>query len=312
MTPGPGYHAAMPFAWINGSFVDEDTASISVRDTGLLHAASVFTTMRSYAGRVFKLDRHLARLRGSCDALFVPLVQKDDALADACAELLGRNGLADARLRLTVTRGRQTTDPLHGPRLEPTTILTAAALDAYPEEFYRKGMTVIVLDEQKLNPYDVQAGHKTSNYLSRFAALREANRRGGGEALWFNVHNYLQSGSVSNVLLVKDGKLHTPPTIEELRDAAVKAATTYPKSNVLPGVTRSVVFDLAGEAGIEVVRRGLTITDLLEADEAFITNSSMGVMPVCRIERKALGKDEPGPVTKKLMAAYAATVAATA
>lgn len=300
----------MPFAWINGSFVDEDAASISVRDTGLLHAASVFTTMRSYGGRVFKLDRHLARLRASCEALFVPLIQKDEALTAACHELLKRNELGDARLRLTVTRGRQTTDPLHGPRLDPTTILTAASLDAYPEEFYHRGMTAIVLDEQKLNPYDVQAGHKTSNYLSRFAALREATRRGAGEALWFNVHNFLQSGSVTNVLLVKDGALHTPPTNDDLRDERVTAATLYPKGNVLPGVTRGVVFELAADAGIEVVRRGLTIEDLLDADEVFVTNSSMGVMPVCRIERKAIGQDKPGPVTRRLMGAYAAAVAA--
>ncbi|CAA9417074.1 MAG: Aminodeoxychorismate lyase [uncultured Phycisphaerae bacterium] len=298
----------MPFAWINGSFVDEDAASVSVRDTGLLHAASVFTTMRAYGGRVFRLDRHLARLRSSCEALFVPLVQKDDALTEACDELLARNELQDARLRLTVTRGRQTTDPLHGPRLDPTTILTAAPLDAYPEEYYRRGMTAIVLDEQKLNPYDVTAGHKTSNYLSRFAALREATRRGAGEALWFNVHNFLQSGSVTNVLLVKGRALHTPPTNEELRDERVRAATVYPKSNVLPGVTRGVVFDLAADAGVEVVTRGLTINDLLEADEVFVTNSSMGVMPVCRVERKAIGADEPGPVTRRLMAAYAELV----
>jgi len=84
-----------------------------------------------------------------------------------------------------------------------TVFLTAAPIEPYPAEFYQRGLTAIVLDEQKLNPYDLQAGHKTLNYLSRLAALREANRRGAGEALWFNVHNYLQSGSISNVFIVK-------------------------------------------------------------------------------------------------------------
>src|SRR5688500_1350141 len=191
----------MPTVWLNGAFVDEAEASVSLRDTGLLHAAGVFTTMRANGGRVFRLDAHLLRLRGSCEALFIPLLPKDEALVSAVDELLKRNELTDARLRLTVTRGMAEQDPIHGLRLTPTVFLTAAALEPYPAEYYAKGLTVILLDDQKLNPYDVQAGHKTLNYVSRLAALRSANQRGAGEALWFNVHNYLQGGSISNVFL---------------------------------------------------------------------------------------------------------------
>src|SRR5581483_11394481 len=110
----------MPEVWINGSFIDESQASVSIRDTGLLHAAGVFTTMRSVGGRVFRLAAHLQRLRESCEALFIPLQHRDEALADAVDELLSRNHPADARLRLTITRGKATDDPLHGLRLEPT------------------------------------------------------------------------------------------------------------------------------------------------------------------------------------------------
>ena len=220
-------------------FEDESTASVSLRDAGLLHGAGVFTTMRSYGGKSSGSTEHLRRLRDSCEALFIPLQYKDDVLTGAADELLRRNGLSDARLRLTVTRGASTPDPLHGSRLEPTAFLTAAPLEPYPHEYYERGLTAVLLDEQKLNPYDLQAGHKTLNYFSRLAALREANRRGAGEALWFNVHNYLQSGSISNVFLVKDGVLLTPPTPQELReDKSLAAAVPYPKSNVLPGVTR--------------------------------------------------------------------------
>jgi len=298
----------MSFVWMNGGWVEEESATVSVRDTGLLHAAGVFTTMRAYGGKVLALDRHLRRLRESCEALFVPLQYRDDALTAATAELLEKNQLSDARLRLTVTRGRATQDPLHGMKLEPTVLLTAAPLEPYPQEYYQKGMTVIVLDEQKLNPYDLQAGHKTLNYFSRLSALREANRRQAGEALWFNVHNHLQSGSITNVLLVKDGQLLTPPTQQEMHEESVRAATPYPRSNVLPGVTRSIVLDLAADAGIAARRQGLTINDLLEADEVFITNSNMGMMPVCRVERKAIGADKPGPITLRLMEQYAALV----
>lgn len=292
----------MPTVWLNGAFVDEAEALISARDTGLLHAAGVFTTMRAIAGKVFRLDAHLQRLRASCEALFIPLLPKDDVLRQAVDELLARNTLTDARLRLTVTRGMADQDPIHGLRLTPTTLLTAAPLEPYPAEYYAKGLTVILLDDQKLNPYDVQAGHKTLNYLSRLAALRSANQRGAGEALWFNVHNYLQSGSISNVFVVKDGVLITPPTNIELRDPAVAGLTAYPKSDVLPGVTRATVMELAGGGGLGVKLASLTVNELLEADEVFLTNSIMGVMPVCRIERKAIGDDKPGVITRKLMA----------
>src|SRR3954470_12473665 len=134
----------MPTAWINGAFVDEAAATVSVRDTGLLHGAGVFTTMRSYGGKVFRLAHHLRRLRDSCEALFIPLQHKDDALIAAAAELLQRNDLAEARLRLTVTRGPATQDPLQGTRLEPTAFLTAAPLEPYPREFYDRGLTAVL------------------------------------------------------------------------------------------------------------------------------------------------------------------------
>lgn len=290
----------MPFIWLNGEILDESQSAIPLRDTGLLHAAGVFTTMRSYGGRVFRIAQHLKRLRESCDALSIPLTYKDEKLTDAVTQLLEKNGLSDARLRLTVTRGSAVNDPVHGPRLQPNLFLTATELEPYPIDLYQRGMTVILLDEQKLNPYDMQAGHKGLNYLSRLAALREANRRGAGEAMWFNVHNYLQSGSISNVFFVKGSKIVTPPTPAEMRDSSIREAMPYPKSAVLPGITRSAVIELAKQAGMEVGVAGIDVNTLLEADEVFLTNSIMQIMPVCRIERKAIGADKPGPVTLDL------------
>jgi branched-subunit amino acid aminotransferase/4-amino-4-deoxychorismate lyase len=256
--------------------------------------------MRSYGGVVFRLGQHLARIRGSCDALFIPLQFKDEVLKAAVAELLQRNGLSDARLRMTVTRGLARQDPLHGLHLEPTVLLTAAELEPYPADYYSRGMTVIVIDEQKLNPYDLQAGHKTLNYFSRLAALREANRRAAGEALWFNVHNYLQSGSISNVFIVKGGEILTPPTAGDLLDAKVAESVAYPKSAVLPGVMRAAVMEIASHLGISARPASISIEELLEAEEVFLTNSIMGIMPVCRIERRAIGDDKPGAITRQL------------
>ena len=302
------YNRGMAEVWINGEFIEESTATVSIRDAGLLHGAGVFTTMRAYGGQVFRLTQHLRRLRASCEALFIPLQYPDDKLHAAARELLERNGLGDARLRLTVTRGTVAQDPLHGMRVEPNVFLTAAELEPYPAEYYQTGLTAIVLDEQKLNPYDLQAGHKTLNYFSRLSALREANRRGAGEALWFNVHNYLQSGSISNVFLVEEGKLVTPPTADELRDPAIADDVPYPRSAVLPGITRATVIELAGTEGIEVQAAAVDINRLLGAQELFLTNSIMGVMPVCRIESKPVGDDKPGWVTVRIASAYSELV----
>jgi len=290
----------MASVWLNGSLIDEPAAGVSLRDTGLLHGAGVFTTMRAGSGRVFRLGHHLARLRASCEALLIPLKYTDAVLTDAVITLLTANHFSEARLRITVTRGSAMQDPLHGLRIEPNVFITAVDLEEYPAEFYERGLTVMLLDEQKLNPYDLQAGHKTLNYLSRLAALREANRRGAGEALWFNAHNYLESGSISNVFLVKDGKLLTPPTPDELREPALRAALPYSRSSVLPGITRGAVLELARSAGMDVRLMAINVTTLLEADEVFLTNSIMRIMPACRIERSAVGTEKPGAVTLDL------------
>src|SRR4051794_3371379 len=173
----------------------------------------------------------------------------------------------------------------------------SAPVAPYPAHFYAQGLTVMLNDEQKLNPYDHQAGHKTLDYFSRLAGLREAVRRGAGEALWFDVHNYLQSASVANVFLVKDGALITPPTQEELRNADVAERTPYPKSNVLPGITRAAVIELAHANNLPVHIQAVNVNDLLAAREVFLTNSIMQVMPVGRIEQHAVSEGGVGPVT---------------
>ncbi len=159
-------------------------------------------------------------------------------------------------------------------------------------------------DEQKLNPHDHQAGHKTLNYFSRLAAMREAVRRGAGEALWFNIHNYLQSASIANVFVVKDKTLITPPTNEELRDPVIAAACPYPKSNVLPGVTRAAILDLARANNIPTRIQALNVNNVLEADELFLTNSIMQIMPVGRIEKHKVSDEMPGPFTQMLISLF--------
>jgi branched-chain amino acid aminotransferase len=293
----------MATVWINGELMNESEAMLPIRDTGILHAAGVFTTMRSYGGVVFRLAQHLQRIRQSCEALAIPLQYSDEDLTTVAQEVLARNNLTDARLRLTITRGSAQVDPEHGLRLVPSAFLTATQLEPYPAELYQRGITAVVLDDMKLNPYDVQAGHKTLNYFSRLAGLRAANAKGAGEALWFNVQNFLESGSISNVFLVKAGTLITPPTSAELADPDVaKHTTAYVKTCVLPGITRGAILELARAANLPVSVRSVTINDLLDAEEVFVSNSIMEIMPIGRIERRVIGDDKPGPLTRQLTA----------
>ena len=124
------------------------------------------------------------------------------------------------------------------------------------------------------------------------------------------MHNYLQSGSISNIFIVKDGTLLTPPTRDDLLDPLIADKVPYPKSATLPGVTRQVIFEIAAEEKIAIQRSAITINQLLEADEAFLTNSIMGVMPLARIERKAIGSEKPGDLTRRLAEVYEHTLAA--
>lgn len=294
----------MAQTWLNGQLVDDTAATISVRDTGLLHGAGVFTTVRAHHGAAFRLADHLDRLRHSCEALSIPLMHSDGELAEAIESLLKANALSEARLRITITRGEVSRQAQEGVQVRPNTFITAVPFEPYPADYYEQGMTVLAYDTQKLNPYDVQAGHKTLDYFSRFAGMRDAVSRGAAEALWFNVHNYLQSATMGNVFVVKSGKLITPPTQADLASEAVRQRTPYPRSNVLPGITRKVILELTAKAGIACEIAPLTVQQLLEADECFITNSVMEVMPVCRIERKSIGADRPGDLTRKIGALY--------
>ena len=277
--------------FLNGEIIPASQAKLSVFDGGFLHGAGLFETMRAYAGSVYRLDEHLDRLLKSAKELAIPVTRDDkDSLHKAVAETLQANELSEARLRLTVTRGDLHSDP--DEQKVGTILITASPLQPYPAEFYKKGMTAVLADS-KVSSSDPIARHKSINYLSRLLVLRKAQRLKAGEALWFTELNHLAEGCISNVFLVKDSKLLTPPLAEP----------------ILPGITRATVLELARAEKIAVSEQTLTIDDLLGAEEVFLTNSIMEIMPVCRIEKHAVANDRPGPITKQLAQLYQQDVA---
>ncbi len=272
--------------YLNGGVVPGDEARISVFDAGLLHGAGLFETFRTYGRAPFRLDAHLARMRKSAATLELPAAWDDGDLERGVQRVLQANELADARVRITVTAG-----DLHAQRDDGpppcTTLITATKVEATPPEHYRRGMTVC-LSDFRLCRHDPLAGHKTLSYLARLRALREAQRKQCGEALWFTEERRLAEGCISSVFLVRGGLLLTPPI----------------DTPALPGVTRAAVLELAAAQRIASQERPLTIDDVLAADELFLTNSIFEVMPVCRVERHAVGDEKPGEITRRLHEAY--------
>ncbi len=237
--------------------------------------------MRSYSGVVFSLADHLDRLFFSAQALSIEHSYDRKFITDAVYKVLKANKLTDARLRLTLTSGPMAES--EGKR-RATLLIAATKLQPYPAEYYKNGV-LVVLCPFRQNPYEPIYGHKTTSYFSRMLGLKKAHQKRAAEALWFTVDNRLAEGCISNVFLVKDSTLFTPPI----------------ETPVLAGVARKTVCQIALRNSIEFVEKDLSIDDLLAADEIFLTNVIMQVMPVTRAEKHTVGQGKVGPMTKKLM-----------
>ncbi len=289
--------------YLNGQFLPPENAHISINDAGLQHAVGLFETMAVRNGRVFRLEPHLERLATSAQQLGLAREVDTDQLARAVESTIRHNEAVDARLRLTLTAGEISLLRDQGGQAQQglTTIVALTPPTAFDPAAFEKGITVLVAPPLA-NPFDPLAGHKTLSYWSRLRVLRQAASAGAAEAIILNVTNHLASGTVSNLFLVKDGTLLTPFA----RGEEVEGALPAP---VLPGITRAAILELAEEMEQTVERRMLSVDDLLEADEVFLTNSNWFVLPVTRVEKKTIGGGTPGPITQQLRSALLARLA---
>ena len=266
--------------FLNDKLIDIDGAQVSVRDIGLLYGVGLFETMRSCNGVVFSLADHLDRLFFSAQSLNIKISYTKEQIADAVYETLRANDLSDARLRLTLTGGTMSREETER---KNTLLVTATQFSPYPEQYYQNGATV-VLCSFKQNPSDPVSGHKSTNYLPRMLALDMARQKSAAEALWFTIDNRLAEGCISNVFLVKSSVVYTPPV----------------ETPVLAGVARKSVCQIAIHNSIQLIEKNLYISDLLEADEVFLTNVIMQILPVTHIEAHVVGDGKVGAVTKRL------------
>lgn len=275
-----------PSIWFNGQIAQANHATVPTTDLALLYGVGLFETMRSYDGTVFRWDAHMARLQKSAEALHVPAQDAELPSHQDVATLLEANGLSDARVRLTVTGGIPGAD-----LARPNMVMTAVAAQPYADELYTDGATVHICRAVQ-DPNDPLIGHKTISTWARLQALHAAQRHGCIEALWFTPDRHLAEGCISNVFCVRDGTVRTPPVA----------------TPVLPGITRAVILERCAHLGIPTEQASLTIEDLLDAHEVFLTNVMMAVVPVCRIERSSVGDEALGVITQRLADDYHAIV----
>jgi D-amino acid aminotransferase len=272
------------YVHLNGRLVPAARAHVSVFDRGLQFGDGLFETMRAYCGRPFALDRHLERLQRSAAALRMEIPRRP--WGRQIEALLRKNRLlaVDARVRLTVTRGVGVPALVPPRDLKRTVIMTASPVEPEIAKVQKRGARVVLL------PYvrsEALAGHKALNYLPAVLGKMTAHRRRAFEALFVAAGQRLTEGTTSNLFVWRRQRLVTPPT-----------------NGILPGVTRQLVMQLASEHGIRVLERRLTVTDLVTAEEAFLTGSVAEVVPVIAVDGEAIAEGRPGPLTRRLQQLY--------
>jgi branched-chain amino acid aminotransferase len=281
-----------PLVWVNGESLDA-AVHVSAFDRGLTLADGIFETMFVREGRIFRLDRHLARLRRGLAVLEIPepagLI---DWLDRACRAHAGeRLSISDAGLRLTVTRGSGHAGVGLPAESTPTVIVSLNQLPSFPEATYAEGLSLHVVSGRR-NERSVTAGLKTLAYTDAVVGLLEARRAGADDALFLDMEGHCSEATASNLFVWSGTSLVTPPL----------------SCGVLPGVTREAVLELARSQGLPVAERTVELDDLMAAEEAFLTSSLRRLAPVVRVGGCVIGAGTPGRVTAGLVAAYAALV----
>lgn len=274
--------------YIDGEFLPKAEAKISVFDHGLLYGDGVFEGIRSYNGRVFKLDEHLERLYDSAKSIMLQIPIPIETMKETVLETLRRNHLREGYIRLVVTRGVGDLglDPDKCPK--PTIIIIADKITLYPQKFYEKGLDIVTASARRNYAEAINPRIKSLNYLNNILAKIEGKQAGTEEVLMLNAEGYVVECSGDNIFWVKNDVLVTPPV----------------HIGILEGVTRNSVIALARDNGMQVEERVFTRHDLYIADECFLTGTAAEVIPVVTIDRRTIGDGRPGKVTQKLIAAF--------
>jgi branched-chain amino acid aminotransferase group I len=254
-------------------------------DYGFFYGYGLFETMRAYGGTVFRLDEHLARLAGSAKRLGIEI--DITVLTKAVVDTLEANSLADARIRLAVSPGEGNIVPDLRTCVTPSILVAATEYTPYDKNRYEKGYNVTVTSIRR-NSQSPILSMKTANYMENLLARQEAKTAGFDDALFLNEKGQVTEASTSNVFMVSKNIL----------------TTSTPESGILPGITRDVILELVPDLGIDTREEDIRLEEFEKADEAFLTNSILEIMPITNLNGKTIGNGIPGVITQRLMTAY--------
>ena len=277
--------------WLNGRFLPARDAVVSALDRGLLHGDGAYDTWRTYGGRPFAVAAHLRRLAAAARVLELPAPGPVAPWERRSRLLVARNRLADAAIRLTITRGAAGAGLAPDVRARPTLLLVARRLPATLARRQARGVAAVAL------PFPRDAGPpwgalKLVGHASAVVGRLVAARRRAHEAVYVTPDGEVTEGVTSNVFLVERGTLVTPPR----------------SCGILPGVTRAIVIELARAAGVGVREERVALARLRRAREVFLSASTIEVLPVVRLDGRAVGDGRPGAVTRRLQEAFRARV----
>ena len=271
--------------YINGKLLSANEAKISVLDNGFLFGYGVFAGMRVYNGIVFRLDSQLNRLQKSSQRLGIRINTSE--LHTPIQETMQANNLQNGLLRVTISIGEGSLIPDTRSCLNPTVVINHMAYTFPTPDAYENGYKALVSSLYRHSGSPISE-MKTLNYVESMLARQEARTANYNEALLLNEKGNLSESSSGNVFLVKNKILKTPPE----------------NSGFISGVVREVVLQIAPELNIKAVEADISLKDIMNADEAFLTNSAIEIMPLVSVNDRSIGPGKPGPITRRLMEAY--------
>jgi branched-chain amino acid aminotransferase len=283
MTPNPG--VGVTTIWLDGQWLDKDSAKVSVFDHGLLYGDGVFEGMRVYNGKTFKLKEHVDRLFDSAKAILLDIPMSREEMIALTNEGVRRAGLTEGYLRHVVTRGVGDLglDPRKCPR--PTVFIIFDTIKLWSQERFDQGLSVVTAGTPIPHRESLSPRVKSLNYLSHILAKIEGTNAGADEVIMLDSSGYIAEASGQNLFILKNGVLSTPPA----------------SAGILKGVTRDVVLELAPQAGLRVQEILLNRYDLYTADEAFFTGTATEIAPIRIVDGRSIGIGRTGPVTKDLV-----------
>lgn len=274
--------------FVNGRFSPLAEATVSVEDRGFQFGDGIYEVIRTYHGKPFHLDAHLARLERSARAIELPLPWTIQQWATYIHDGIERSGYPESKVYLQLTRGVAPRDHAFPASARPTSVMTVREMKPVDPALQTAGVAVITMDDWRWGRCDI----KSVNLLPNVMARQKAKQAAAFEAIFVR-QGQVTEGAVSNVMIVKTGRVLTAPEGER----------------ILSGVTRTLVLELARKEGLPVEERFVSGDELRRADEVFLTGTTVEVLPVVRVDGQPIGSGKPGPVTLKLQAAFRQFVA---